>query len=65
VNLSGPEGPVASGIVTMLLLIGLGFGRAWIGGRNILRTVIETVSIGVTAALAGVRIGVWIAHLSG
>jgi vacuolar iron transporter family protein len=63
--LAVPEGRVASGIVTMLLLIGLGFGRARIGGRNILRTVIETVSIGVAAALAGVGIGVWIAHLSG
>jgi vacuolar iron transporter family protein len=59
-----PEGRVVSGTVTTLLLVGLGIGRGLIGGRNILRTVIETVSIGVTAALAGVAIGIWIAHLS-
>jgi VIT1/CCC1 family predicted Fe2+/Mn2+ transporter len=35
-----------------------------IGGRNIFRTMIETVAIGAAAALAGVAIGVWISHLS-
>lgn len=59
------EGRVVSASVTTLLLIGLGIGRGMVGGRNILRTVIETVSIGVAAALAGVGIGVWIAQLSG
>jgi vacuolar iron transporter family protein len=59
-----PQGRVISGIVTMLLLIGLGIGRGLIGNRNILRTVFETVSIGVAAALAGVAIGIGIAHLS-
>jgi VIT1/CCC1 family predicted Fe2+/Mn2+ transporter len=58
------EGRVVSGTVTTLLLVGLGVGRGLIGGRNILRTVIETVAIGVAAALAGVAIGLWIAHLS-
>jgi vacuolar iron transporter family protein len=54
------EGRVVSGTVTTLLLIGLGIGRGLIGGRNILRTMIETVAIGVAAALAGVAIGLWI-----
>jgi VIT1/CCC1 family predicted Fe2+/Mn2+ transporter len=60
-----PAGRVVSGIVTLLLLVGLGIGRARIGGRYILRTVIETVSIGVAAALAGVAIGVAIARILG
>jgi vacuolar iron transporter family protein len=59
-----PEGRVVSGTVTTLLLVGLGIGRSFIGGRNILRTVVETVAIGVAAALAGVAIGIGIAHLS-
>jgi VIT1/CCC1 family predicted Fe2+/Mn2+ transporter len=59
-----PQGRVISGIVTMLLLIGLGIGRGLIGQRNIFRTVVETVSIGLAAALAGVAIGIGIAHLS-
>jgi VIT1/CCC1 family predicted Fe2+/Mn2+ transporter len=59
-----PQGRVVSGTVTTLLLVGLGIGRSFIGGRNILRTVVETVAIGVAAALAGVAIGIGIAHLS-
>jgi vacuolar iron transporter family protein len=59
-----PEGRVVSAVVTTLLLVALGIGRARIGGRDIVRTVIETVSIGVAAALAGVAIGIGIAHLS-
>jgi VIT1/CCC1 family predicted Fe2+/Mn2+ transporter len=58
-----PEGRVVSAIVTLLLLVGLGIGRARIGSRDILWTVIETVSIGVAAALAGVAIGVAIARI--
>jgi vacuolar iron transporter family protein len=58
-----PQGRVVSGIVTSLLLVALGVGRAKIGGRPLLRTVLETVSIGVAAAAAGVGIGVWIAHI--
>jgi vacuolar iron transporter family protein len=60
-----PEGRVVSGVVTTLLLVALGVGRARIGRRNTLRTVIETVSIGIAAALAGVGIGVAIARLFG
>jgi len=60
-----PEGRIVSATVTTLLLVGLGIGRARIGGRNMLRTVTETVSIGVAAALAGVGIGVAIAHMFG
>jgi|SRR5579862_38261 len=62
--LSVPQGRLISGTVTMLLLIGLGIGRGLIGNRNIFRTVVETVSIGVAAALAGVGIGIGIVHLS-
>jgi vacuolar iron transporter family protein len=58
-----PEGRVVSAIVTTLLLVALGVGRAKIGGRALARTVIETVAIGVAAALAGVGIGVWISHI--
>jgi len=61
--LAVPQGRIVSGSVTMLLLIGLGIGRGLIGGRNILRTTIQTVSIGVAAAVAGVAIGVLIAYL--
>jgi len=60
-----PVGRVVSATVTLLLLVGLGIGRARIGSRAVLGTVIETVSIGVTAALAGVGIGVAIARIFG
>src|ERR1700735_2376009 len=53
---------VVSGAVTLLLLIGLGLGRARIAKRDTLRTVLETVSIGIAAALAGVGISVLIDH---
>ncbi len=59
------QGRIVSGIVTLMLLIGLGIGRAWIGGRSVLRTVVETVSIGVAAALAGVVIGTAMARAFG
>jgi VIT1/CCC1 family predicted Fe2+/Mn2+ transporter len=54
---------IVSGAVTLALLVGLGIGRAQIARRNAIRTVLETVSIGVAAALAGVAIGVLIDHL--
>jgi VIT1/CCC1 family predicted Fe2+/Mn2+ transporter len=60
-----PQGRIVSAAITTLLLVGLGIGRARIGGRSTLRTVIETVSIGVAAALAGVGIGLAIARLFG
>jgi vacuolar iron transporter family protein len=55
--------PVARGVsaaITILLLVLLGVGRARIGNRQTARTVIETVSMGLAAALAGVGIGLWI-----
>jgi VIT1/CCC1 family predicted Fe2+/Mn2+ transporter len=55
---------IVSGAVTTALLVALGIGRAQIAKRNAVRTVVETVSIGVAAALAGVAIGVLINHLS-
>jgi VIT1/CCC1 family predicted Fe2+/Mn2+ transporter len=61
--LAVPQGRVVSGIVTTLLLVALGIGRARIGGRGIVRTVFETVAIGVAAAIAGVAIGVFISHI--
>ena len=60
-----PQGRIVSATVTLLLLIALGIGRARIGGRGVLRTVAETVSIGVTAAIAGVAIGTAIARAFG
>jgi vacuolar iron transporter family protein len=53
---------IVSGVVTVALLIGLGIGRAQLGSRNAIRTVAETVSMGVGAAIAGVAIGVLIDH---
>ena len=46
-----------SAAITIALLIVLGVGRARIGTRPLLRTVLETVSIGIAAAVAGVAIG--------
>jgi VIT1/CCC1 family predicted Fe2+/Mn2+ transporter len=48
----------AAAAATTALLVALGVGRARIGGRSIVRTVAETVSMGAAAALAGVAIGV-------
>ena len=53
---------IVSGAVTVSLLVALGIGRAQLAKRNILRTVIETVSLGIGAALAGVGIGLLIDH---
>jgi vacuolar iron transporter family protein len=52
------EARIVSAVVTLALLIGLGIGRARIAERNPIRTVLETVSIGLAAAMAGVAIGV-------
>ena len=51
---------IVSGVVTVALLIALGVGRSQLGQRSVVRTVIETVSMGVGAAIAGVAIGVLI-----
>jgi VIT1/CCC1 family predicted Fe2+/Mn2+ transporter len=48
---------VSAGI-TILLLIALGIGRGIIGKRSLVRTIVETVGVGIAAALAGVGIGV-------
>ena len=56
--LSIPPARIVSGVVTLLLLVGLGIGRARIAKRDTLRTVGETVAIGIAAALAGIVIGV-------
>lgn len=53
---------IVSGIVTVALLVGLGIGRAQLGKRNVIRTVTETVSLGIGAAAAGVAISVLINH---
>jgi VIT1/CCC1 family predicted Fe2+/Mn2+ transporter len=57
-----PDARWVSTAITMLLLICLGIGRARVGRRPLGRTVAETVAIGVAAALAGVGIGLVIAH---
>jgi len=51
------EARVVSAATTILLLAMLGIGRARIGNRPMLRTVAETVAMGIAAALAGVGIG--------
>lgn len=55
-----PQARIISGIVTIALLVGLGIGRARIAKRSTLRTVAETVTIGIAAALAGIVVGVLI-----
>jgi vacuolar iron transporter family protein len=57
------EARIVSGVVTVALLVGLGIGRGKLGGRSVIRTVAETVSLGIGAAMAGVGIGVLINHL--
>jgi VIT1/CCC1 family predicted Fe2+/Mn2+ transporter len=54
---------IVSGAVTVALLVALGIGRAMLGKRHVIRTVSETVSLGIGAAAAGVGIGVLIDHL--
>lgn len=54
---------IVSAVVTVALLVALGIGRAQLGRRNVQRAVIETVSLGIGAALAGVAIGLLIDHL--
>src|SRR6202012_2724454 len=51
---------IVSGIVTVALLIALGVGRSPLGRRSVGRKVMEAVSMGVGAAIAGVAIGVMI-----
>lgn len=52
-----PSARIVSGAITILLLVALGIGRGIIGKRALARTVLETVSVGIAAALAGVGIG--------
>jgi VIT1/CCC1 family predicted Fe2+/Mn2+ transporter len=49
---------IVSAGITILLLVALGIGRGIIGKRSLIRTTIETVGVGIAAALAGVGIGV-------
>jgi vacuolar iron transporter family protein len=58
-----PQARFVSGAVTLALLIALGIGRAQIARRSLIRTIVETVSIGIAAALAGVGISVLVDHL--
>jgi len=54
---------ITSGVVTIALLIALGVGRAQVAKRSTIRTIAETVSIGIAAAAAGVAISLLIDHL--
>ncbi len=54
---------IVSGAVTLVLLTVLGLGRAQIVRRRLLPTVLETVSIGVAAAAAGVGVSLLIDRL--
>jgi vacuolar iron transporter family protein len=62
-----PIGParVVSTTITITLLAALGLGRARIGNRSTARTVLETVAMGIAAALAGVAIGMLIQRVFG
>jgi vacuolar iron transporter family protein len=60
VFLTVPQARITSGFMTLALLIALGIGRARIAKRDILRTALETVAIGIAAALAGVLISLLI-----
>ena len=48
---------VVSLSVTLVLLVGLGVGRALIGHRRMMTTVLETIGIAAAAALVGVGVG--------
>lgn len=52
-----PSARIVSAAITILLLVTLGIGRGIIGKRSLLRTILETVGVGIAAALAGVGIG--------
>ncbi|HWE76463.1 MAG TPA: VIT1/CCC1 transporter family protein [Stellaceae bacterium] len=49
---------IVSAGITIVLLVALGAGRGLIGKRSLVQTIIETVGVGIAAALAGVGIGV-------
>jgi vacuolar iron transporter family protein len=55
-----PQARFVSAAMTIALLIGLGIGRSRVAKRDPVRTVLETVAIGVAAAMAGVGISVLI-----
>ena len=57
-----PQARAVSAVVTTILLVALGVGRSQIAKRGVVRTVLETVSVGIAAALAGVAIGVLVNH---
>jgi VIT1/CCC1 family predicted Fe2+/Mn2+ transporter len=48
---------IVSLLVTLLLLVFLGIGRAMIGHRRLLPTIAETIGIAAAAAVAGLAIG--------
>ena len=52
-----PSARIVSAAITIVLLVALGIGRGIIGKRSLARTVLETVGVGIAAALAGVGIG--------
>ncbi|HTV38783.1 MAG TPA: VIT1/CCC1 transporter family protein [Xanthobacteraceae bacterium] len=60
VFLAVPQARIVSAVVTIALLVGLGVGRGRIAGSAVARTIVETVCVGIAAALAGVAISVLI-----
>jgi len=52
-----PEAKIVCVAGTSVLLVLLGIGRARIGNRPVVRTVLETVAIAAAAGIAGVLIG--------
>jgi VIT1/CCC1 family predicted Fe2+/Mn2+ transporter len=53
---------VASVVITGLLLVFLGAGRAKVAGTGRWSTILETVGIATAAAVAGLLIGKWVSH---
>jgi vacuolar iron transporter family protein len=49
-------------IITGLLLVLLGAGRAKVAGSGLWATILETVGIATAAAAAGLLIGKWVSH---
>lgn len=50
-------------LMTLVLLVLLGYGRARIGERAVMPTVLTTVSIAGCAAVAGVAVGLWLSRV--
>lgn len=62
--LSVPSARICAAATTMALLVILGAGRAWLGLRPPIKTIAQTVAIGVAAALLGVGVATLFARFA-